>query len=120
MLSPTKTLHHTDAKGSKSFGENLDFSFVIGNLNSDSMGQIACTKHRRFRKVPPSIIRVDGEYNSVVGLNNYHIDSRGQIVEKSTMAAVGVSANNPAYDNLTDQEDHPQSDTEDTDMPEDD
>ena len=120
MLSPTKTLHHTDAKGSKSFGENLDFSLVIGNLNSDSMGQIACTKHRRFRKVPPSIIRVDGEYNSVVALNNYHIDSRGQIVEKSTMAAVGVSATNPAYDNLTDQEDHPQSDTEDTDMPEDD
>jgi hypothetical protein len=41
-------------------------------------------------------------------------------VEKSTMAAVGVSATNPAYDNLPDQEDHPQSDTEDTDMPEDD
>ena len=106
MLSPTKTLHHTDAKGSKSFGENLDFSFVIGNLNSDSMGQIACTKHRRSRRVPPSIIRVDGEYNSVVGLNNYHIDSRGQIVEKSTMKSVGVNVNDPSFDHFADNEDH--------------
>jgi hypothetical protein len=105
MLSPTKTLHHTDAKGSKSFGENLDFSFVIGNLTTDSMGQIACTKHRRVRKMPPSIIRVDGEFNSVVGLNNYHIDSRGQIVEKSTMKTVGVNVSN--FEGIVDQEDHP-------------
>lgn len=105
MLSPTKTLHHTDAKGSKSFGENLDFSFVIGNLTTDSMGQIACTKHRRVRPLPPNIIRVDGEFNSVVGLNNYHIDSRGQIVEKSTMKTVGVNVDD--FKGIVDQEDHP-------------
>jgi hypothetical protein len=84
------------------------------------MGQIACTKHRRFRKVPPSIIRVDGEYNSVVALNNYHIDSRGQIVEKSTMATVGVSVNDNAYKDVPDQEDHPPSDTEEVNMDEND
>jgi hypothetical protein len=104
MLSPTKTLHHTDAKGSKSFGENLDFSFVIGNLNTDAMGQIACTKHRRFRKMPPSIIQVDGEFNSVIALNNYHVDSRGQIVEKSTMTTAGASVNDAAFSTISLQE----------------
>ena len=62
-LNPTKVLHHTDAKGSKSFGENLDFCFVIGSLNADSLGQVACTKHRRAGKQAPSVIKVDGEYN---------------------------------------------------------
>jgi len=90
MLSPTKTLHHTDAKGSKSFGENLNFAFVIGNLNLDQMGQIACTKHRRSKNMPPSIIKVQGEYNNVVAPDNYHIDGNGKIVDKSTADAVGA------------------------------
>jgi len=93
MLSPTKVLHHTDAQGSKSFGANLDFSFVIGNLNADSMGQIACTKHRRNRRMIPSIIRVDGEFNLVTAPDNYHIDSRGEIVEKSTLSDAGGGGN---------------------------
>lgn len=92
-LSPTKILHHTDAKGSKSFAENLDFCFVIGNLNNDSMGQLACTKQRRFRKLPATVIRVDGEYNSVSSLENYFIDNKGQILDKSTITATGISTN---------------------------
>lgn len=92
-LSPTKILHHTDAKGSKSFAENLDFCFVVGNLNNESMGQLACTKHRRFRKVPATVIRVDGEFNSVSSLDNYFIDNKGHILDKSTVTATGVSTN---------------------------
>jgi hypothetical protein len=89
MLSPTKTLHHTDAKGSKSFAENLHFAFVVGNLNMDQLGQIACTKYRRARRQPPSIVRVEGEFNDVVAPDNYHIDAKGQIVDKETVAATG-------------------------------
>lgn len=89
MLSPTKTLHHTDAKGSKSFGENLNFAFVIGNLNLEQLGQIACTKHRRAKRMPPSIIRVEGEFNNVYAPDNYHIDGHGKIVDKDTAATVG-------------------------------
>lgn len=100
MLSPTKTLHHTDAKGSKSFAENLDFSLVIGNLNNDSMGQLACTKHRRFKRVPPSVIKVDGEFNFVFAPDNYHIGNKGDIVDKATMAAVGVVASNDGYSDI--------------------
>jgi len=92
MLSPTKTLHHTDAKGSKSFAENLDFAFVFGNLNHDSMGQVACTKHRHFRKLPPTVIQVDGEFNLVVAPDNFHIDTDGKIVDKDTMKTAGQNA----------------------------
>jgi hypothetical protein len=102
MLSPTKTLHHTDAKGSKSFAENLDFCFVIGNLNNDAMGQIACTKYRRFRKLPGSVIQVDGEFNTVRAMDNYYIDSRGGIIDKSTMIAAGLPANAAGFDDLED------------------
>lgn len=109
-LSPTKILHHTDAKGSKSFAENLDFCFVIGNLNNESMGQLACTKHRRFRKIPATVIRVDGEFNSVSSLDNYFIDNKGQILDKSTVTAAGISTNAAAFqdiaNNLQDQVDY--------------
>jgi len=102
ILSPTKTLHHTDAKGSKSFAENLDFAIVIGNLNGDSMGQIACTKARRFRRMPPSVIQVDGEFNLVRAPDNYHIDGRGQIVDKSTLTAAGANVDSPSYAGIVD------------------
>lgn len=90
-LNPTKVLHHTDAKGSKSFGENLDFCFVIGSLNADSLGQVACTKHRRAGKQAPSVIKVDGEYNLVTSPTNFQIDNKGQIVDKDSMNTAGLS-----------------------------
>jgi hypothetical protein len=99
MLSATKNVHHTDAKGSKSWAENLHFAFVIGNLNMDSLGQIACTKHRRAGRTPPSIIKVDGEFNDVFAPDNYHIDSKGQIIDKSTAEAAG-SSNAQAFHGL--------------------
>lgn len=100
MLSPTKTLHHTDAKGSKSFAENLDHCFVFGNLNNDSMGQVACTKHRHWRRMPPTVIKVDGEFNLVFAPDNFHIDNDGKIVDKSTMATAGAMAQDSAFDDL--------------------
>jgi hypothetical protein len=91
MQSATKNVHHTDAKGSKSWAENLHFAFVVGNLNMESLGQIACTKHRRAGKTPPSIIKVDGEFNNVFTPDNYHIDGKGNIVDKATAESVGSS-----------------------------
>jgi len=88
-LSATATMHHTDAKGSKSFAENLNFAFVVGNLNIDGLGQITCTKHRRYRKLPATIIKVDGEFNLVLSPDNYQIDNRGNIVDKATASLVG-------------------------------
>jgi hypothetical protein len=94
--SVTAKLHHTDAKGSKSFAENLSFAFVVGNLNLEGLGQIMCTKHRRYRRLPPTIIKVDGEFNLVLSPDNYHIDSRGNIVDKATANLVGAAVPNIA------------------------
>lgn len=92
ILSPTKQMHHTDAKGSKSFGENLDFAFVVGNLNLEQIGQVSCTKRRRSRPHPPTIIRVEGEFNRVYSPDNYHVDHTGKIVDKDTAQAVGLGS----------------------------
>ena len=91
-LNATKVLHHTDAKGSKSFGENLDFCFVIGSLNNDSLGQCACTKHRRAQNIAPSVIKVDGEFNLVTSPDNFQVDTKGQIVDKDSMTTAGIDA----------------------------
>ena len=87
--SPTAKIHHTDAKGSRSFAENLDFVFCFGNLNLDSMGQLACTKHRFFKQLPPTIVHVQGEFNCVQAPDNFFVDPQGRIVDKSTMSATG-------------------------------
>ena len=63
------------------------------------MGQIACTKYRRSYRQPPSIVKVEGEFNNVYAPDNYHIDSKGQIVDKSTASAVGA-ANNDLFNDL--------------------
>lgn len=91
VTSLKKKLHHTDAEGSKKVAENADFAFVVSNLNPDSMGKLACTKHRRAQARPDVIIKVDGAYNYITAPDNYCLDNRGQIVDKSTMATVGAA-----------------------------
>lgn len=90
--SPMKELHHTDAKGCSSFAENLDFSFQIGNLTTESIGKIHCSKHRRSGKLSSSLIKVEGRFNRVVTPDNYMIDSRGKLVEKSAAYSAGEDA----------------------------
>lgn len=92
VLNVSKTLHHTDAKGSKSVAENMDFAFVVSNLNLDSMGKIACTKQRRAKRLPPTVIQVEGEFNLVKSPDNFYLDAKGNIVDKSIMASAGASA----------------------------
>ena len=91
VLKPGASLHHTDSAESKSFAENLDFAFVIGNLNSDNMGQIACTKHRRAGNAPPKVIQVDGMFNTVLARDDMFVDSHTRaILDKDTASTAGV------------------------------
>lgn len=84
-------LHHTDAAESKSFAENLDFAFVVGNLNERSQGKFACTKHRRSPKKPPKVIEVDGEFNYVFSRDDLYIDPNRQvIVDEEIATTVGL------------------------------
>jgi|TARA_R110000824_G_scaffold304281_5_gene492107 hypothetical protein len=91
VLKPGASLHHTDSAESKSFAENLDFAFVIGNLNADNMGQIACTKHRRAANVPPKVIQVDGMFNTVLARDDMFVDSHTRaILDKDTASTAGI------------------------------
>tara|TARA_R110002020_G_scaffold276042_6_gene491269 strand:- start:1831 stop:3495 length:1665 start_codon:yes stop_codon:yes gene_type:complete len=91
VLKPGASLHHTDSAESKSFAENLDFAFVIGNLNADNMGQIACTKHRRAANAPPKVIQVDGMFNTVLSRDDMFVDSHTRaILDKDTASTAGV------------------------------
>ena len=77
-----------------------------GNLNLDQLGQIHCTKRRRAKPQPPSIIKVEGEFNNVYSPDNYHVDNKGQIVDKETASTVGLASEGLAeygdlYDNTT-------------------
>jgi len=122
MLKPGASLHHTDSAESKSFAENLDFAFVIGNLNADNMGQIACTKHRRAPNSPPKVIQVDGMFNTVLSRDDMFVDSRTRaILDKDTASTAGVvsspspvdySVNDLAMDNneMTWEEENEQND----------
>jgi RecA/RadA recombinase len=74
--SPGAKLHHTDAAESKSFGENLDFAFTIGNPNDANLCVLSCTKHRRQPKMDHTIIQVLGELNRVRDTKDeYVVDS---------------------------------------------
>ena len=95
IQSPTKSMHHTDAKGSKSVAENADFAFVVGNLSLQQLGQISCTKHRRYHKMAPTIIKVNGEFNEVIAPDNYTVDHRGQIVDENTAGLAGSNQSLP-------------------------
>ena len=90
--SPTKAIDHTSAQGSKSVAANVTFSLVVGSLtlDDDRLGQIACTKFRRSKPVPPQVIKVDGEFNTVFTPDGYRI-LKGRIVDKDTAQSVGVS-----------------------------
>ena len=93
VLKPGAALHHTDSAESKSFAENLDFAFVVGNLNQDSMGQIACTKHRRSSVHPPKVIQVDGMFNSVLSRDDMCVDpSTRAILDRDTASTAGVTS----------------------------
>jgi len=89
-FKPGARLHHTDSAESKSFAENLDFAFVIGNLNEKNQGQIACTKHRRAPSKAARVIEVDGDFNTVISRDDLYIDpARMMVVDRDIAQTVG-------------------------------
>jgi hypothetical protein len=55
-------MHHTAAAESKSFGENADFCINLSTMTTDSHVVINCTKHRRYKDLPPMVLKVDGAF----------------------------------------------------------
>lgn len=92
-FKPGARLHHTDSAESKSFAENLDFAFVIGNLNEKNQGQISCTKHRRAPSKAARVIEVDGDFNTVRSRDDLYIDPNKMIVvDRDIAQTVGYAS----------------------------
>ena len=112
-------MHHTDSAESKSFAENLDFAFVVGNLNEKNQGQISCTKHRRAAGKPGKVIEVDGDFNTVVARDDLYVDpSRMTIVDRDIAQTVGyttsvTNVNHNEQENLNHNEEEPEWDNYD-------
>lgn len=81
---------HTDAANSKSFAENLDFAIQFGTPTIDGLCQVVCTKHRRFKAMPPMVIRIVGEFNKIEPADSkYKINaSTGKIEDSSATHGV--------------------------------
>jgi hypothetical protein len=65
-FKPGVLADHTHSSESKSFAENLDFSFSIGKPEESLQAALfGCSKHRRQPGFPNSIIKIDGALNRV-------------------------------------------------------
>jgi len=65
---------HTNAAESKSFAENLDFSFSISKpQDPDAVALFGCTKHRRQPGRMNTIIKIDGGLNRVLSADDKYM-----------------------------------------------
>ena len=87
--SPGAKLSQTDAAECKSFAENLDFSFIVGQLTPDNLCQFANGKQRRAARKPPKILRVVGAFNRVDDVSDrYFLDQTNHSIRSKTESAV--------------------------------
>ena len=110
--SPGAQYHHTDAAESKSFGENVDFSFSLGKPNAAGLCQILATKHRRTKELPAQIIQIDGEMCTVVDAgDNYVLDPCSHhFTAKNNDACFAWPTNMHIAESLTQDDDHAHGD----------
>ena len=71
--APGAQYHHTDAAESKSFAENLDFSFSVGTPNAMGLCQLIATKHRRTGHQAAQIVQIQGDMSTVVDAGHLYM-----------------------------------------------
>ncbi len=84
---PTARLSHADARGCKSWGENLDFSF-IAHKPDGFVGRLDCDKHRRSPPMPEALIRVDGAFSRVSDASRDYEIVGNRITEKAISSSL--------------------------------
>ena len=72
--------HHNDAEGSKSIAKYAVFAFVSGSVDANGMCKWECTKHRREPPSSVRIVKVNGEFNTLVDCSDTHGVASGQNV----------------------------------------
>lgn len=92
--APGVALHHKDSAEAKSFAENLDFCFCVGNTTLEGLALLNCSKHRSAAAKPPIVIRVDGSLSRVEDTGGaYVVDpALRQIVPAAEVARVDAGA----------------------------
>ena len=92
--APTSQTHHTEADECKSIGMYPDFCVQTGPPTRDGrcLAVFDCTKHRRQPPKPRMVVRIDGQRNRVVSVNDKYTIENSTIVDTADAATVQVVA----------------------------
>lgn len=88
----TQRFHHSDAEGSKSVGKYANFCVVSGKTDENLMCVWEATKHRREPPTAQRIMRVDGNFSTLVDCSKSHgiEPGRNVIMSKEEMSNAGA------------------------------
>jgi hypothetical protein len=88
----TQRFHHSDAEGSKSVGKYANFCIVSGKTDENLMCVWEATKHRREPPTAQRIMRVDGDFSTLVDCSKTHgiEPGRNVIMSKEEMTNAGA------------------------------
>lgn len=74
---PLAEMSHADAAECKTFGQNLDFCFTIGNKlmqDGQSLVVVQATKTRRTQGKARKVLQIDGDMNRVIYRSDLYVD----------------------------------------------
>ena len=81
---PGVKMHHTDASEAKNVGENAAFIFNIGPKTSDELCTLELSKGRREKIREQTIIRIDGEFQTVLETKGqYMVDPISKMITRT-------------------------------------
>ena len=79
----------TDTAEARNFFENVDFGFMVGRPNNESLCILTAQKLRRAKRRDDSVLKIDGEMSSVYNASKkYLASSTDGIVERATYGKV--------------------------------
>lgn len=84
-FAPGKVPKGTDSAECKSFRENLDHNFVVGNPSSEDWAILSLDKHRRGPAMPPVAISIDGRFSTVRSTNGAVVIHNNKLVEAASL-----------------------------------
>jgi RecA/RadA recombinase len=99
-IGPGGKLDHTDAAESKSFGENLDFCFIIHKPDERNMCRLSCSKHRRTAGHREAVVRIEGALSRVISMNGIFVydNNARKIVSVEEGARLSVDTSGQAVE----------------------
>lgn len=73
--------HHSDAQGSKSVAEYVDFCTISGPVDKNQRTQLSVTKHRREPARDNKLVYINGEFQRIEDITAFaNMDASGQTI----------------------------------------